>query len=85
MGQSRRLILDPTLFYWGKYPGAQHNNTGVFSFLDGHVASEKWLGSFLRLQFTDPAQNTHYGQPIDMPLMSAADNADLAKVKSWLP
>ena len=80
------LIVDTTFPYWSKYPGAQHNNTGVFSFLDGHVAAEKWQGSFLRQQFTDPTLTGHYslGLP-DVALMSAADNADLAKVKSWLP
>ena len=73
--------------YWVKYPAARHGNSGLFSFADGHIAMEKWQGSFLLRQeqaSTLPGQD-HYGSSADVALMQAADSADLVKVQSWLP
>lgn len=72
---------------WGKYPAARHGNAGLFSFADGHIALEKWQGSFLLQQeqaSTLPGQS-HYGLPTDPALMTAADIADVTKVTGWLP
>ncbi|PAW75865.1 MAG: hypothetical protein B9S33_21345 [Pedosphaera sp. Tous-C6FEB] len=82
-----QIIINPTDTTWGKYPAARHGNSGLFSFLDGHIALEKWRGNFL-LQQAQAAHlpgQTHYGSGADAALMQAADNADLAKVQSWLP
>lgn len=82
-----QIIINPPDTFWGKYPGARHGNSGLFSFLDGHIALEKWRGSFLLVQEQAahlPGQS-HYGSAADAAIMQASDNADLAKVQSWLP
>jgi prepilin-type N-terminal cleavage/methylation domain-containing protein len=81
------LIVTATDTFWSKYPGARHNNMGLFSFLDGRVTLDKWQGSFLsQMEATAPlAGAAHYGSAADAALMTTADAADLNKVKSWLP
>lgn len=82
-----QIILNTGDTFWAKYPGARHNNSGLFSFADGHVAMEKWQGSFLLRQSQTASfpGMAHYGSAADTALMSAADAADLNKVLSWLP
>jgi len=82
-----QLIINPADTFWGKYPGARHGNAGLFSFGDGHVSLEKWQGTFLLGQEKAASQPAaaHYGAAADTALMSAADVADLTKVKGWLP
>lgn len=82
-----QIIINPIDVIWGKYPAARHGNAGLFSFADGHVAMEKWQGSFL-LQQEKAASLPgagHYGAAGDTANMTVADVADLTKVKSWLP
>jgi prepilin-type N-terminal cleavage/methylation domain-containing protein len=82
-----QIIINPADTTWGKYPAARHGNSGLFSFLDGHIALEKWRGSFL-LQQAQAAHlpgQSHYGSAADAAVMQASDNADLAKVQAWLP
>ena len=81
------LIVTVADTFWRKYPGARHNNTGLFSFLDGRVTTEKWQGNFLRqmeLGAIAPGA-AHYGSAADSPLMTTADAADLTKVIGYLP
>ena len=80
------LIITPIDTFWGKYPGARHNNSGVFSFADGRVVMEKWQGSFLSQNEAGltPSSPNHYGGAGDIPLMTTADANDLIKVKGWL-
>ena len=81
------LIVQSGDTFWGKYPAARHGNSGLFSFTDGHIAMEKWQGSFLLRQeqaSTLPGP-IHYGGAADVALMQASDNADVAKVQAWLP
>ena len=82
-----QIIINPPDTFWGKYPGARHGNSGLFSFLDGHIALDKWRGSFLlgQEQAAHLPGQSHYGSAADAAIMQAADNADLAKVQSWLP
>ena len=80
------LIINQGDTTWSKYPGARHNNMGLFSFADGHVVMEKWQGSFLLQQefgATLPGA-AHYGSAADSTLMTTADANDLIKVKGWL-
>ncbi|NBV23278.1 MAG: prepilin-type N-terminal cleavage/methylation domain-containing protein [Proteobacteria bacterium] len=82
-----QIILNAGDTFWMKYPGARHNNSGLFSFADGHVVQEKWQGSFL-LQQSQTASFpgvAHYGNATDTAGMTAADAADLSKVLGWLP
>ncbi len=80
------LIITPADTFWGKYPGARHANSGLFSFADGRVVMEKWQGSFLSQNEAGltPSSPNHYGGAGDIPLMTAADANDLIKVKGWL-
>ena len=81
------LIVKVADTIWQKYPGARHNNTGLFSFLDGRVTTEKWQGNFLQqmeLGAIAPGA-VHYGSAADSALMTTADAADLTKVIGWLP
>ena len=81
------LIVTATDTTWSKYPGARHNNSGLFSFLDGRVVTEKWQGQFLAQQELGAVLPgaPHYGSAADSALMTGADAADINKVKSWLP
>ena len=81
------LFVTPADTFWNKYPGARHANSGVFSFADGRVVTEKWQGSFLYQNGAGllSTSGNHYGDPLaDPPLMTAADANDLIKVKGWL-
>lgn len=79
------LIINVNDTVWSKYPGARHGNAGLFSFADGHVELSKWQGSLLLQEAQGaslPTSTHYYTGPAAMP---AADLADLAKVKSWVP
>ncbi len=82
-----QVIINATDTFWGKYPAARHGNAGLFSFADGHVAVDRWQGTFLQEQekAASSAGAAHYGSAADTALMTAADAADLTKVISWLP
>ena len=79
------IIVTPTDTFWGKYPGARHNTSGLFSFADGRVVMEKWQGSFLFQNEAGltPSSPNHYGGAGDIPLMTAADANDLIKLGRW--
>ena len=80
------LIITKTDTIWGKYPGARHANSGVFSFADGRVVVEKWQGSFLyqnEAGLLPGVSGNHYGTVADPPYMQTADANDLLKVEGW--
>ncbi|MEI7728797.1 MAG: type II secretion system protein [Verrucomicrobiota bacterium] len=55
---------------WYEMPACAHNNSGAFSFADGHVQALRWTGDAVPQHIATTT--------------TAADNRDLATVQAWI-